>query len=129
MSKWERPRPTGQSARAFFVDAFARVVGTVVTLTTLAVLWNRHATFPVLVYVCEEFGSCGYEIRRVPVADYGAGLSQFGPQLPFYEHLGRLLYAVVTFAPVTASLGAVALVTVVLYARPELNRLPLRGAA
>lgn len=62
------------------------------------------------------------------LAPFAAGVWALSPEVPLHEHFALVFYELVTWPPVTVALSIAALVTVLLYCEPGLNRLPLGRA-
>lgn len=127
----ERPRPTGQSARTFFLVAYVRVVwGLVFSAGLTAWLSRIHPVSDLT-----PMAICSYRWEHGAVCPFGAWIGPDSPvwihgtNLPVHEQYAVFLSEAVTFPPLTVGLSIATLVTVLLYVRPELHRLPLRGRA
>lgn len=132
LAPFHRARPTGQSARRYFARAFARLVGRVLFATTFVVVL-LSVTWPNWAWSCSVLAA-NLDEPIAPRCAPGLGIGTEGvlavrPEVPPYEHLGLLLFEFVTWSPVTAALSIATLVTVLLYCRPERNRLSLGRTA
>lgn len=129
LAPFHRARPTGQSARRYFAQAFARLAGGVLFATTLVVAL-LSVTWPGWAWSCVVLPPDLDDQIASRCAPPGLGVGTEGvlavrPEVPAHEHLGLLLYEFLTWSPVTVALSIATLVSALLYCRPELNRFSL----